>query len=110
MIEETDAGALGEIPFLAIRWRSGPAALKQLAFNKLGHGVYCAQPGLGYVKTFETVTRSLAESFQAPAAESTPYFIEIKTASIRGIRAGSRGYHAAARSQVTVSRRNRSRH
>ena len=102
VIEATDAGALGDIPFLAIRWRSGPAALKQLVFNKLGHGVYCAHPGLGYVKTFETVTRSLAESFQAPAAETTPYFIEIKTASVLRYRAGGRGYHAAARSRCGV--------
>ena len=88
VIEATDAGALGEVPFLAIRWRYGPGALKQLVFNKLGHGVYCAHPGLGYVKTFETVTRSLADSFKAPPAEAAPYFVEIKTASAKGIQLG----------------------
>ncbi len=87
-IEATDAGALGDVPFLAIRWRYGASALKQLDFNKLGHGVYCAHPGVGYVKTFETVTRSLAESFKARAAEAAPYFIEIKTASVLGIKLG----------------------
>ena len=88
VIEATDAGALGDVPFLAIRWRYGPGALKQLVFNKLGHGVYCAHPGLGYVKTFETVTRSLADSFKAPPAEAAPYFVEIKTASAMGIQLG----------------------
>ena len=87
-IEATDAGALGDVPFLAIRWRYGAGALKQLVFNKLGHGVNCSHPGMGYVKTFETVTRSLAESFKARAAETTPYFIEIKTASVLGIKLG----------------------
>ena len=88
VIETTDAGALGDIPFLAIRWQYGPGALKQLVFNKLGHGVYCSHRGAGYVKTFETVTRSLAESFKARAAETTPHFIEIKTASVLGIKLG----------------------
>lgn len=87
-IEATDAGALGDVPFLAIRWRYGPGALKQLVFNKLGHGVYCSHRGVGYVKTFDTVTRSLAESFKARAAETTPHFIEIKTASVLGIKLG----------------------
>ena len=88
VIEATDAGALGDVPFLAVRWRHGPGALKQLVFFKLGHGVYCSHRGLGYEETFETVTRSLAESFEAPAAEAVPYFIEIKTASVRGIKLG----------------------
>lgn len=88
VIEAADAGALGDVPFLTTRWRHGRDALKQLVFNKLGHGVYCSHPGLGYVKTFETVTRSMAESFKARAAETTPYFIEIKTASLLGIKLG----------------------
>ena len=88
VIEATDAGALGDVPFLAVRWRYGPGALKQLVFNKWGHGVYCSHPGLGYVQTFETVTRSLAESFKARAAETAPHFIEIKTASVLGIKLG----------------------
>jgi len=88
VIESTDAGALGDVPFLAIRWWYGSGALKQLVFTKLGHGVYCSHRGVGYVKTFETVTRSLAESFKARAAEAAPYFIEIKTASVLGITLG----------------------
>jgi len=88
VIEATDAGALGDVPFMAIRWRYGPSALKQLVFNKWGHGVYCSHGGLGFVQTFETVTRALAGSFKARAAETTPHFIEIKTASVLGIKLG----------------------
>ena len=84
-LEATDAGAIGNAPYLATRWRYGTndggkslrlGALKQLVFNKLGHGVYCSHIDMGYVKTFEAVTRALAESFEAPAAEIAPYFVE----------------------------------
>ena len=97
VIEATDAGALGDVPFLEIRWRYGPGALKQLVFNKLGHGVYCAHPGLGYVKTFETVTRSLAESFKAPARRGRAVFHRDQDGQRFGHPAGGCGFHAAAK-------------
>jgi hypothetical protein len=67
VIEATDAGALGDVAFMAVRWRYGPGALKQLVFNKWGHGVYCSHGGLGYVQTFES-PRALAGSFRRERA------------------------------------------
>ena len=95
-LEHSDAGAIGNVPFLATRWlyrvndgkepRLG--ALKQLAFEKLGHGVYCAHLDLGYVATFDAIARAFAQSFEAPAGEAEPYFVEISIASMGGNRVG----------------------
>jgi hypothetical protein len=95
-LEFTDAGAIGNVPFLATRWvyrvndgkepRLG--GLKQVAFDKLGHGVYCAHLDLGYVATFDAVVRAFAESFEAPAAEASPYYMEIMVANLGGSRVG----------------------
>lgn len=95
-LEYSDAGAIGNVPFLAARWlyrvHDGKEArlgvLKQLAFDKLGHGVYCAHLDIGYVTTFDTIARAFAQSFEAPAAEAEPYFMEISVASIGATRVG----------------------
>src|SRR5690349_8132741 len=95
--EAPDAGAMGAIPYLSMRWQYGTSdgseflavhGFKQLAFAKLGHLVSCWHLDTGYVKTFDTVTRALAESLQAPFAEPAPYFVEIKTTTAVGSRVG----------------------
>ena len=95
-LEHTDAGAIGNVPFLSTRWlyrvhdgkEARLGALKQVAFAKLGHGVYCAHLDLGYVATFDAIARALAETLEAPAAEATPYFTEIAVANMGGSRVG----------------------
>jgi hypothetical protein len=95
-IEFTDAGSFGEAPYLAARWlyrvndgkETRLGALKQLVFEKYGHGVYCSHIDIGYVKTFDAMTRAMAESFEAPPATATPYFREISVASMAGSKIG----------------------
>lgn len=95
-LEYTDAGAIGNVPFLATRWlyrvhdgkEARLGALKQIVFDKLGHGVYCAHHDIGYVATFDTIARAFAQSFEAPAAEAIPYFMEISIASMGGSKVG----------------------
>jgi hypothetical protein len=95
-LEFTDAGAIGNVPYLETRWllrvndgkETRVGALKQVVLEKHGHGIYCAQFDVGFVKTFDAVTRSLAESFEAPPVGQPPYFFEIGTASIDGKKIG----------------------
>lgn len=95
-LEFTDAGAFSNVPFIATRWlyrvhdgkEARLGALKQIALDKLGHGVYCAHLDLGYVATFDTIARAFAESFEAPAAEARPYYKEILVASMGGSKVG----------------------
>ncbi len=95
-LEHTDAGAIGNLPFIATRWlyrvhdgkEARLGALKQIAFDKLGHGVYCAHLDIGYVATFDSIARAFAQSFEAPAAEADPYYMEILVASMAGSKVG----------------------
>jgi hypothetical protein len=95
-MEFTAAGAIGTVPYLQARWlfrvndgkEARVGALKQLAFEKYGHGVYCAHLDLGFVNTFDTVVRAFAESFEAPPVAPPPYYFEIATASIDGRKSG----------------------
>lgn len=95
-IEFTDAGAIGEVAYIKTRWlyrvndgkepRLG--ALKQMVFEKNGHGVYCSHVDIGYVNTFDAATRAMAETFEAPASAPPPYFREISVASMSGSKIG----------------------
>lgn len=95
-LESTDAGAIGGVPFLRANWiyrvndgkEAQLGALKQVVFEKLGHGIYCAHLDLGYSKTFEGVMRALAASFEAPQVATPPYYLEIATASVGGKKLG----------------------
>ena len=95
-LEFTDAGAIGNVPFIATRWlyrvhdgkEARLGALKQITFDRLGHGVYCAHLDLGYIATFDAIARAFAQSFEAPAAEANPYYTEILVASMGGSRMG----------------------
>ena len=95
-LESSDAGVIGNVPYLQTSWlyrvndgkEDQLGALKQMAFEKFGHGVYCAHLDIGYVKTFDTVMRSLAESFQAPPVAPPPYYLDIGIASLAGKKVG----------------------
>jgi hypothetical protein len=96
-VESSDAGVIGDVPYLQIRWlyrvndgkEARVGALQQVIFEKLGHSIYCAQVALGYVKTFAAVTQSLAQSFEAPpAATAAPYYYEVDTIAIAGVKLG----------------------
>jgi hypothetical protein len=95
-IEFTDAGSVGEAPYLEAHWlyrvndgkvtRLG--ALKQLVFEKHGHGIYCSHLDIGFVKTFDAAARAMAESFEAPPVAAPPYFREISVVSMAGAKMG----------------------
>ena len=95
-LEFSDAGAIGNVPYLQTRWiyttnngkESLAGGLKQIAFEKLGHGIYCAHVDIGYEKTFDTVTRALVESFEAPQDGTAPYYFDISTATLAGKKVG----------------------
>lgn len=95
-LEFTDAGAHGSVPYMQTRWlyrvndgkESRVGGFKQVAFEKHGHGVYCAHVDLGYVKTFDTVWRALAQTFEAAPVAAPPYYFDISAASLAGRKIG----------------------
>jgi hypothetical protein len=96
VLEYTDAGAIGNLPYLKTRWlyrvndgkevRLGQ--FKQFATLKRGHGLYCAHLDIGYVKSFDAVTRSLAETLETATDTPTPYYQEIAVAMLGGTKSG----------------------
>jgi hypothetical protein len=96
VLEYTDAGAIGNLPYLKTRWlyrvndgkevRLGQ--FKQFATLKRGHGLYCAHLDIGYVKSFDAVTRSLAETLETGTDTPTPYYQEIAVAMLGGTKSG----------------------
>jgi len=84
-LEFSDAGAIGNVPFLSARWlfrvndgkdtRIG--MLKQFVMAKRGHGLYCAHLDIGYVKSFDAVTQAFAESLETQTGLPDPYYQEI---------------------------------
>lgn len=95
-LEFTDAGAIGNLPYLKARWlyrvfdgkEARVGALNQFVTTKDGHGLYCANLDIGYVKSFDALTRSLAESLQTATAAPAPYYQEISVASLNGQKTG----------------------
>jgi hypothetical protein len=95
-MEFTDAGAIGNVPYLQARWlfrvndgkETRVGGLKQIAFEKYGHGVYCAHLDPGFVNTFDSVVRALAGSLEAKPVAPPPFYFEIATASIDGRKSG----------------------
>lgn len=88
-IERIDAGAFGNVPYLQTEWlyrvnqrdEARLGAVKQIAMQKAGQGIYCALVELGYTKTFEAVTRALAETLETETTDPAPYYLEIATLS-----------------------------
>lgn len=107
-LEGADAGVFGDVPYLAARWQFGTTdgehdleigVLKQLVFTKHGRGVACMHLEPGYAKTFDAVVRAFADSFEAPAGEAAPTFVEIMRISVEGTRIGiaTQTLHATAK-------------
>jgi hypothetical protein len=96
-IERLDAGAFGNVPYLAATWiytaNAGKGAmaggLKQVSMSKNGVGIYCAHVDLGYTKSFQAVASAMAKTLEttAPATE-VPYYQEIATMSLGAMKCG----------------------
>ena len=95
-IESIDAGLFGEVPYLQTQWvyrvNDGKAqrlgGLKQISMEKGGQGIYCAHADLGYVKTFNTLVKAFAETFESTTTTPTPYYFEVAIASALGMKVG----------------------
>ena len=96
VLEYADAGAIGNLPYLKTRWlyrvndgkelRLGQ--FKQFVTLKGGHGLYCAHLDIGYLKTFDAVTQSLAETLETATGTPAPYYLEIAVATLGGMKSG----------------------
>jgi hypothetical protein len=95
--EAPDAGAIGDVPYLAMHWTYGTSdgskflrvgSFKQIAFYTRGHNLSCWHLDSGYAHSFATVTSALAESFESAAKEAAPYFVEIKRSTTGRFRLG----------------------
>ena len=91
-IETLDAGAWVGHPYLAAQWvylvktDKGALAggLKQAVVDMDERGLYCAHLDLGYVETFRTIVRSLAETLQLKGAATTEPKFRIVMAAMLG--------------------------
>ena len=90
-IESIDVGAWGAHPYISTQWlyrvesEQGPlvGGLKQAAVDMDERGLYCAHADLGYVETFRTIVRTLAETLQLKGASVTaPKFTIVMTAML----------------------------
>jgi len=96
VLEASDAGAHGAVPYLSLTWLYRVAAadgarvgaLKQFAMEKGPAGVYCAHNEFGYTKSFAAVTRAFAESLEAVTTGLATYYTEISTFSMAGQEVG----------------------
>ena len=95
-LEYADAGAIGNLPFLKTHWlytvndgkETRLGQLKQFVTLKEGHGLYCAHLDIGFVKTFDAITRSLAETLDTDTAAAAPYYQEISVATFGAMKTG----------------------
>ena len=84
-LEFSDAGAIGNVPYLRTRWlfrvndgkETRIGMLKQFVMAKRGHGLYCAHLDIGYVKSFDAVTQAFAETLETQTGLPDPYYQEI---------------------------------
>ena len=89
-LEAIDAGAFDDVPYLHTSWvylvddgkEKRLGALKQLVFEKHGHGVYCAHADVGFTRSFHNLARSFAATFDATTKAAKPYYQEISVASV----------------------------
>ncbi len=95
-VDHVDAGAFAASPFLAIDWLyriegdEGPrlGQVKHLALNRRGRGIYCLHDEIGYAETFRRVVAGLAASIRYAEPAPRPYFSQVSTLAIRGMRVG----------------------
>jgi hypothetical protein len=94
--ERIDSGAYGRAPWLSARWlflvndgqQKNVGQYQHAVFSKDGHGGVCQHDDIGYVKTFETVVKALAETLEFPGGTAPSYYSEIATVSLGGSRVG----------------------
>jgi len=96
-VDRVDSGAIAGNPFIAIDWLyrvqtdAGPRIghVKHLVASKKGRGLYCQHNEPGYAGTFRRVVSALLESLEFGESNGPqPYFSEISTMSVRGMRVG----------------------
>ena len=96
-VGRVDTGAFGESPYLAVDWlyrvsqpdgaRAGQ--VKHLVASKDGRSVYCQHNEVGYAQTFRRVVEGLVRTLEFDELDApVPYYAEIATLSIRGMRIG----------------------
>jgi hypothetical protein len=96
LLEETDAGVFGSVPYLQTQWvyrvNDGTAprvgGYKQISMEKNGQGIYCAHVDIGYNKSFVAMAKAFAETFSSTSGEPAPYYEEIAVTTINGKRVG----------------------
>jgi hypothetical protein len=97
VLEASDAGSVGPHPFLSLQWlyranRKGEVrvgALKQYIVSLDDAVIYCAHDDLGYVKSFDAVTRAMTTHFESSDAPlPQPYFREVSVVSMDGTKVG----------------------
>src|SRR5688572_11751992 len=89
-LEYSDAGAIGNVPYLKTRWlfrvndgkETSVGMLKQFVMEKQGHGLYCAHLDIGYVNTFDTLMQAFAETLKTETGTPDPYYMEIAVAKL----------------------------
>jgi hypothetical protein len=96
-VDRVDAGSFGASPYLAIDWlyrievdgNGRVGEVKHLVATRAARSVYCQHHEVGYAGTFQRVARALVESleYQEPASPE-PYFSEVLTLAIGGMRVG----------------------
>jgi len=95
-VDRVDAGAIGESPWLAVRWlyrleASGGARIGEVTHaiaTRAGRSVYCQHHELGYEATFQRVFAALVESLAFAETPEPAYYSQISTISQRGARVG----------------------
>jgi hypothetical protein len=96
-VEAVDAGVLAGHPYLRVDWlyrvatAAGPqiGQVKHVVASKHGRGLYCQHNEVGYSESFRRVVEALLESleYEGPS-DATPYFTQVSTLAIRGMRVG----------------------
>jgi hypothetical protein len=95
-LEQADAGSYGPVPYIQLTWLyrvTAPdgarlGAFKQYVMEKGAHGVYCSHNDLGFTRTFNAITRGFAETLETQQPAPVPYYVEIATASMSGVKIG----------------------
>jgi len=95
-VDRVDAGVIAEGPFVALDWMyraqtpDGPriGQVKHLVASKDGRGLYCHHNEVGYTQTFRRVVGAMLESLEYQEKGPKPYFTEVSTMSVRGMRVG----------------------
>ncbi len=95
-LESSDAGAVGPYPYLSLQWiyraskggETRVGGLKQFVAATDEAVAYCANDDLGFVKSFDAVSRALTTSLRLGDTPARPYFREVSVVRLDGARVG----------------------